>query len=45
VVARDSVKDWGDEPLPYERPGKLEALDNWGVKLAEAFKKEFGPNY
>jgi tyrosine phenol-lyase len=25
--------------------GKLEALDNWGAKLAEAFKKEFGPNY
>jgi tryptophanase len=25
--------------------GKLEALDNWGAKLAEAFKKEFGPSY
>jgi len=25
--------------------GKLKALDNWGAKLAEAFKKEFGPNY
>ena len=25
--------------------GKLEPLDNWGAKLAEAFKKEFGPNY
>ncbi|KPL03330.1 MAG: tryptophanase [candidate division Zixibacteria bacterium SM1_73] len=35
----------------YETPvlrfflGKLEALDNWGAKLAEAFKKEFGPDY
>jgi len=25
--------------------GKLEPLDNWGAKLAEAFKKEFGPDY
>jgi tryptophanase len=25
--------------------GKLEALDNWGAKLAETFKKEFGPAY
>ena len=25
--------------------GKLEALDNWGAKLAEVFKKEFGPSY
>jgi tyrosine phenol-lyase len=25
--------------------GKLEPLDNWGAKLAEVFKKEFGPNY
>jgi tyrosine phenol-lyase len=25
--------------------GKLEALDNWGAKLTEVFKKEFGPNY
>jgi tryptophanase len=25
--------------------GKLEALDNWGAKLAETFKKEFGPSY
>jgi len=25
--------------------GKLEPLDNWGAKLAEAFKKDFGPNY
>lgn len=24
--------------------GKLEALDNWGRKLAEAFKKDFGEN-
>jgi tyrosine phenol-lyase len=24
--------------------GKLEALNNWGAKLAEAFKKDFGPN-
>ena len=25
--------------------GKLEPLDNWGEKLGEAFKKEFGANY
>ena len=25
--------------------GKLRPLDNWGMKLAQAFKKEFGPNY
>jgi tyrosine phenol-lyase len=25
--------------------GKLEPLDNWGAKLADAFKKEFGANY
>jgi len=25
--------------------GKLMPLDNWGVKLAQAFKKEFGPDY
>jgi tyrosine phenol-lyase len=25
--------------------GKLEPLDNWGAKLADAFKKDFGPNY
>ncbi len=25
--------------------GRLEPLDNWGVKLAEAFKKEFGAKY
>ncbi|MGB2770425.1 MAG: tryptophanase, partial [Candidatus Zixiibacteriota bacterium] len=25
--------------------GKLEALDNWGAKLAEAFKKDFGTDY
>jgi tyrosine phenol-lyase len=25
--------------------GKLEPLDNWGAQLAEAFKKEFGPDY
>ncbi len=24
--------------------GKLEALNNWGAKLVEAFKKDFGPN-
>jgi len=25
--------------------GKLEPIDNWGAKLAEEFKKEFGANY
>jgi tyrosine phenol-lyase len=25
--------------------GRLEPLDNWGAKLAEVFKKEFGTNY
>jgi tyrosine phenol-lyase len=25
--------------------GKLVPLDNWGAKLVEAFKKDFGPNY
>lgn len=25
--------------------GRLEPLDNWGAKLAETFKKEFGPSY
>jgi tryptophanase len=25
--------------------GKLEALDNWGAKLAEAFRKDFGTEY
>jgi len=25
--------------------GKLEPLDNWGERLGEAFKKEFGANY
>jgi len=25
--------------------GKLEPIDNWGSKLAEEFKKEFGANY
>jgi tyrosine phenol-lyase len=25
--------------------GKLVPLDNWGAKLAETFKKEFGPSY
>ncbi|MDH4222758.1 MAG: tryptophanase [candidate division Zixibacteria bacterium] len=25
--------------------GKLTPLDNWGAKLGEAFKKDFGPNY
>jgi len=25
--------------------GKLAALDNWGAKLTEVFKKEIGPNY
>ncbi len=25
--------------------GKLVPLDNWGAKLAEAFNKDFGPNY
>jgi tyrosine phenol-lyase len=25
--------------------GKLEALDNWGAKLAETFKKDFGTEY
>ncbi|UCB52266.1 MAG: tryptophanase, partial [Candidatus Zixiibacteriota bacterium] len=25
--------------------GKLEALDNWGAKLAEAFKKDFGTDH
>jgi len=25
--------------------GRLAPLDNWGAKLAEAFIKEFGPNY
>jgi tyrosine phenol-lyase len=25
--------------------GKLEALDNWGAKLVETFKKEFGANH
>jgi len=25
--------------------GKLEALDNWDSKLAEAFEKDFGPNF
>jgi tyrosine phenol-lyase len=25
--------------------GKLEPLDNWGEKLGEAFRKEFGANY
>jgi tryptophanase len=24
--------------------GKLKALDNWGAKLAEAFKSDFGPD-
>lgn len=24
--------------------GKLEALNNWGAKLVDAFKKDFGPN-
>ena len=24
--------------------GKLEALNNWGAKLADGFKKDFGPN-
>jgi tyrosine phenol-lyase len=24
--------------------GKLEALNNWGAKLTDAFKKDFGPN-
>jgi len=25
--------------------GKLEAIDDWGARLAEEFKKEFGTNY
>jgi hypothetical protein len=25
--------------------GKLESIDNWGARLAEEFKKEFGANY
>ncbi len=25
--------------------GKLVALENWGAKLVEAFKKDFGPNF
>lgn len=25
--------------------GKLEPIDNWGARLAEVFKKEFGANY
>jgi tyrosine phenol-lyase len=25
--------------------GKLEALNNWGAKLAQAFKKDFGTEY
>ncbi len=25
--------------------GKLEPIDNWGARLTEEFKKEFGANY
>ncbi len=38
------LKFYHEPPVLRFFTGKLEALDGWGKRLAEAFKADFGPN-